>query len=30
VLEEDADGAALAEATKERYGEGWTWVGRTE
>lgn len=30
VMEEDADGAALAEATKERYGEGWTWVGRTE
>jgi 4-diphosphocytidyl-2-C-methyl-D-erythritol kinase len=30
VLEEDADGTALTQATKERYGEGWSWVGRTE
>ena len=30
VLEEEADAAALTQATKERYGEGWSWVGRTE
>lgn len=30
VLEEEADAAALTQATKERYGEGWGWVGRTE